>query len=55
MMSNGGISLKSVLGKQSNVGFCAWEEVCLPFQSSNLKNIEFGFFDSISNDVIHTH
>lgn len=27
MMSNGGVSLKSVLGKQSNVDFCAWEYV----------------------------
>ena len=27
MMSNGEISLKSVLGKLSDVGFCAWEEV----------------------------
>ena len=29
LMSNGGIAVKSVLGKQSNVGFCAWEEVSL--------------------------
>ncbi len=34
MMSNGGILVKSVLGKESNVDFRAWEEVCFSFQSA---------------------
>ena len=47
LMSNGGIAVKSVLGKQSNVGFCAWEEVSLAiFEFSHeMSQIIFFHFD----------